>query len=126
MPLTRCLPPATAFLNHTLPCLTRDDQLRVSRSRNDGKKTYEFLRANLPILPIFLIIILALLTVELRLILSVLIFRILKRLLLPFSFSFSFPPPPPTPPDPPASPMVFAVRCVRSVSASETSLLIAW
>jgi hypothetical protein len=73
--------------------------------------TYEFLLANFPILPILLIIILAVLTVDAKLILSVDLFFILNILLF---FSFTSSPGPPV-----------RVVVVLSVSARETSLLIA-
>jgi hypothetical protein len=74
-------------------------------------RTYEFLLANFPILPILLIIILALLTVDDKLMLSVDIFFILNILLF-----FSLP----SSPGPPVNVVV-----VLSVLARETSLPIA-
>jgi hypothetical protein len=74
------------------------------------KDTYLFLLASLPRLPILLIIILALLTVDDKLMLSVDIFFILNILLF-----FSLPSP-----GPPVNVVV-----VLSVSASDTSLPIA-
>lgn len=75
-----------------------------------GCRAYLFLRASLPILPILLIIILALLTVDDKLILSVDMFFILNN---PFFFSFGSPGPP------------VNVVVVLPVSANETSLLMA-
>jgi hypothetical protein len=90
---------------------TRQTDIKsVQEKFTAGSQTYLFLLANFPILPIFRIIILALLTVDDKLMLSVDMFFILNR---PFFFSFGSP-------GRPASVLV-----VLSVSANETSLLMA-